>query len=281
MGRRPSVKIQTCLPSSGLCFVLSFTRTGNDSILRPRNKPVQKVNRDRFLPMPENTPQQMILSHALLKAGGLVLFACAAILSFKSTSLKVLMDPDALNMLIDRAGPWGPAAYIGITAVSICLFVPASIPVIAGGIIFGPFKGFFYVLTGCAAGASGAFLIGRSLGRDFIRKLMGRRIRGYDAAIRKNGFLTVFYLRILNFPFTPLNFGLGLTSVRFKDYLIGTALGVAVSVFVLTFLGGVLREAWVSGRWHLLLSGKSLAAAGLYTASVLIPLLVRKWKYRE
>ncbi len=224
-------------------------------------------------------PHHAVVSRALLKAAGLVLFAAAAVSAIRWTPLRALMDPDALNMLIARAGPWGPTAYIGITAASLCLFVPASIPVIAGGVIFGPFKGFIYVLAGCTLGATGAFVIGRNLGRDFARKLVGPRMRTYDEAIRKNGFIAVFYLRVLNFPFTPLNFGLGLTSVRYKDYLLGTTLGVAVSVFVLTFLGGILREAWVSGQWSLLVSGKSLAAGGLYAASMLVPLLIRRFRY--
>jgi uncharacterized membrane protein YdjX (TVP38/TMEM64 family) len=231
--------------------------------------------------MPQPTPPQPIPSHALLKAAGLVLFVIAAVAATQATSLNFIMDLDSLDILIDRMGPWGPAAFIGITAASICLFVPASIPVVAAGILFGPVTGFVYVLTGCTAGAGGAFLIGRFLGQDFARRLIGERIKAYDEAIRKNGFLTVFYLRALNFPFTPLNFGLGLTSVRFGDYVLGTTLGVSVSVFVLTFLGGVLREAWNTDRWHLLLSGKSLAALSLYAASMLLPLLIRRWRQSD
>lgn len=284
----------------------SFTRLCNHSILRPELethgiKPFRAVIFSRLIrspglipggktshpaffdnvePMFERPLSYGIFSPAVLKAAGLGLFLLTAVLLVRFTSLDLLLDPDALNATIERSGAWAPAAYIGITAASICLFVPATIPVIAAGIIFGPFKGFIYVLAGCAAGASGAFLLGRGLGRDFVRSIFGARMRGYDAAIRRNGFLAVFYLRILNFPFTPLNFGLGLTSVRFRDYVLGTTLGVAVSVFVLTFLGGIFREAWISGRWDLLLSEKSLAAAGLYSLSVLLPLLIRRWMKR-
>src|SRR3972149_4406711 len=43
-----------------------------------------------------------------------------------------------------------------------------------------------------------------------------------------NGFATVLYLRLVYFPFTPMNFGMGLTKVRFWDYFSGTALDIVV-----------------------------------------------------
>jgi uncharacterized membrane protein YdjX (TVP38/TMEM64 family) len=71
-------------------------------------------------------------------------------------------------------------------------------------------------------GASGAFFIGRELGRDFAASLVGDRLKKYDEGIERNGFATVLYLRLVYFPFTPMNFGMGLTRVRFWDYFFGT-----------------------------------------------------------
>jgi hypothetical protein len=71
------------------------------------------------------------------------------------------------------------------------------------------------------AGASAAFWIGRTLGREFAASLIGDRLKKYDDAIEKNGFATVLYLRLVYFPFTPMNFGMGLTKVRFWDYFFG------------------------------------------------------------
>ena len=65
--------------------------------------------------------------------------------------------------------------------------------------------------------------------------------------LNDNGFATVLYLRLIYFPFTPLNFGMGLTKVRFRDYFIGTGLGIIVGTFIFTFFVGTLREVW-AGR---------------------------------
>ena len=51
-------------------------------------------------------------------------------------------------------------------------------------------------------GASAAFWIGRTLGRDLAASLVGDRLKKYDEAIERNGFATVLYLRLVYFPFT-------------------------------------------------------------------------------
>ena len=88
----------------------------------------------------------------------------------------------------------------------------------------------------------------------------------------------MLYIRLLNAPFTPMNYGLSLTKVHFKDFFLGTGLGVMVSVFAITFLSGMIRDAWISGRWSDLLSLKVLFGVFLYGFSFFIPLILKKIK---
>ena len=53
-----------------------------------------------------------------------------------------------------------------------------------------------------------------------------------------------------------MNFGMGLTRVRFRDYFSGTALGIIVGTFIFTFFVGTVRDVWASGEWRELLSWK-------------------------
>jgi uncharacterized membrane protein YdjX (TVP38/TMEM64 family) len=64
-----------------------------------------------------------------------------------------------------------------------------------------------------------------------------------------NRFATVIYLRLVYFPFTPMNFGTGLTMVRFLDYFEGTGLGIIVGTFIFAFFIGTVKEVWASGDW--------------------------------
>ena len=125
-------------------------------------------------------------------------------------------------------------------------------------------------------GAAGAFLIGRYLGREFAASLIGDRLKKYDDAIERNGFATVLYLRLVYFPFTAMNFGMGLTKVRFREYLWGTGLGILVGTFIFTFFVGTVKEVWASGRWGELLSWKIFLSLGLFVFSLFIPKIIGK-----
>jgi len=214
----------------------------------------------------------------LVKVFILIAFVVVSIYLFQFTPVKDFLTPEALGRFLEDLGFWAPLIFILIHASSICLFFPASILTIIGAAIFGVYWGFLYVWIGAIMGASGAFFIGRTLGRDFAASLIGDRMRKYDDAIERNGFATVFYLRLINIPFTPLNYGMSLTKVRFWDYFFGTGLGVIVGLFIITFFGGALKQVWVSGNWGRLVSLKFFFSIALLIFSFFLPMIIKKLK---
>ena len=94
----------------------------------------------------------------------------------------------------------------------------------------------------------------------------------------RNGFATVLYLRLIYFPFTPMNFGMGLTSVRFWDYFAGTGLGIIVGTFIFTFFIGTIKDVWVSGDWGQLISFKVFFSVALFIFSFFLPKIIKKIK---
>lgn len=221
------------------------------------------------------------LKSTLVKAFILIALIIVSVYLFQFTSVKDFLTPEALGRFLEASGFWAPLVFILIHASSICLFLPASILTVIGAAIFGAYWGFLYVWIGAIIGASGAFLIGRTLGRGFVAYLIGDRIKKYDDAIERNGFATVFYLRLMNFPFTPLNYGMSLTKVHFWDYFFGTGLGVIIGLFVLTFLGGALKQVWVSGNWGGLISTKFFFSIALLMFSFFIPMIIKKLKFNK
>ena len=227
-------------------------------------------------------PDQLIRSRsrkkAAIKAALLVVFILSAICIVRFTSLKTYLTRETLEPLLESSGIWGPLIFIGVYAAGVCLFVPGTLLTALGAAVFGPYRGFVYVWLGAMAGACAAFWIGRTLGREFAASLIGDRLRKYDDAIERNGFAAVLYLRLVYFPFTPMNFGMGLTRVRFRDYFFGTALGILAGTFIFTFFVGTLKEVWVSGQWEQLFSFKVLFSVGLFLFSLFIPRMVKKIK---
>ncbi len=215
---------------------------------------------------------------AVLKAVILLGFIVAALVTVRSAGVQAVLTPGELGAWLAAAGYWAPLAFILFYAVGVCLFLPGTLLTALGAAIFGPYWGFLYVWIAAMLGATGAFLIGRYLGREFAAALIGDRLRKYDDAIERHGFATVLYLRLVYFPFTPMNFGMGLTKVRFKDYLWGTGLGILVGTFIFTFFVGTVKEAWVTGRWAELLSWKVFFSVALFIFSLFIPKIIKKLK---
>jgi uncharacterized membrane protein YdjX (TVP38/TMEM64 family) len=218
---------------------------------------------------------------ALVKASVLVAFVVIAISVIRFTPVKGFLTPEALSRFLEAAGILAPLVYMLIYAVGVCLFVPGTLLTALGAAIFGPYWGFLYVWVGAMIGASTAFWIGRTLGREFAASLIGDRLKKYDDGIERNGFATTLYLRLVYFPFTPMNFGMGLTKVRFRDYLFGTGLGIIVGTFIFTFFVGTLKEVWASGNWGELLSSKVFFSVGLFIFSLFIPKIIKKIRGKD
>jgi len=194
------------------------------------------------------------------------------------TPIKDLLTAKSLGGFLENAGYWAPFAYILLYTLGVSFFVPGTLLTAVGAVIFGPYRGFLYVWLGAMSGASMAFFIGRTLGREFAASLIGDKLKKYDDAIEKNGFATVLYLRLIYFPFTPLNFGMGLTKVRFLDYFLGTGLGIIAGTFIFTFFVGTIKEVWADGEWGQLLSWKVFFSLAFFGFSFFIPNILKRFK---
>lgn len=124
---------------------------------------------------------------------------------------------------VQSLGAWGPLVFILGYATATVAFAPAFILTLAAGVIFGLVKGALYTFIGATIGASLAFLIARYGARRAIeKKIAGNpKFAAIDGAVSKEGLKIVSLLRLSPvFPFNLLNYALGLTKVRFIDYLL-------------------------------------------------------------
>jgi len=218
---------------------------------------------------------------AVFKVILLIVFLLGAFILFRFTSFKEVLTAQKLGVFLNWAGFWAPLAFMLIYAIGVCLFLPGTLLAALGAAIFGSYLGFLYVWVGAMVGASVAFFIGRTLGREFASSLIGNRLKKYDDGIERNGFATVLYLRLIYFPFTPMNFGMGLTKVRFWDYAFGTGLGIIVGTFIFTFFVGTIREVWANSQWSELFSLKVIFSVTLFIFSLFIPKIINKIKNTE
>lgn len=143
---------------------------------------------------------------------------------------------------VTSLGFWGPLVFIGGYAVATVAFIPGSLLTLAAGAIFGLVRGTLFAIAGSTLGAIGAFLVARYGARTWVEKKLETkpRFRSIDKAVEQEGRKIVFLLRLSPiFPFNLLNYALGLTKVRLRDYAIA-CLGMIPGTFLYVYYGKAL-----------------------------------------
>ncbi len=155
---------------------------------------------------------------------------------------------DHVRSLVDAAGPFGPAAFVAAYALLTVALVPATIPSLAAGALFGPVWGSLLVVAGATAGAVAAFEIARRVGHQRTRRLVGERVLRADAWMHRRGISGVIGLRLLPVvPFNALNYAFGLSSVRRRDHALGTAIGIIPGSVAFVALGDSIGDPGSAG----------------------------------
>jgi uncharacterized membrane protein YdjX (TVP38/TMEM64 family) len=145
---------------------------------------------------------------------------------------------------VQGLGVWGPVLFIAGYAVGVVALVPAVLFTLAGGAIFGLVRGTIYVFVAAVAGSIGAFLVSRYVARGAVeRRLAGNpRFAAIDRAVGEQGLRIVFLLRLSPaFPFTLLNYVLGLTRVRLRDYALAS-FGMIPGTLLYVYYGKVAGD---------------------------------------
>lgn len=154
-------------------------------------------------------------------------------------------DVRLLRDQVDAAGPWGAAVFVAGYAVLCLLPAPKALLTALGGLLFGLWLGALLSWIAALTGAAAAFLLGRVLGRDAVDRLTRGRVERADRLLAQHGLGAVLAARLTPvLPFTVINYAAGLTGVRWRDYLLGSALGMVPGSLAYAALG-----AWGTDPW--------------------------------
>jgi uncharacterized membrane protein YdjX (TVP38/TMEM64 family) len=185
------------------------------------------------------------------------------------------LQQDKLRELIAAYGALAPAIYILIYSLAPVLFLPGLPITIAGGIMFGPFWGVVYTITGATIGASLAFLTARYVARDWVAaKLTGPKWEKLDSEVARHDWKVVAFTRLIPaFPFNLLNYAFGLTKVPFAHYVIATFVCMLPACIAFIVFSSSILDL-VRGN----ISPASLLGIGLIVLVSLIPVLYRRFR---
>ncbi|MBA3799672.1 MAG: TVP38/TMEM64 family protein [Geodermatophilaceae bacterium] len=134
---------------------------------------------------------------------------------------------DELRVTVAKVGWSGPVLYAVAYAGLVLTPLPATISTITAGILFGLPVGLAVSLAGAVVGASIGFGLSRVLGRGAVERLDSDRLHRLDDLLRRRGLIAVIGIRLVPLlPFAALNYACGLSAVRPRDFVLGTAIGI-------------------------------------------------------
>jgi len=246
------------------------------SVVDPEHPITPELMLPRFLPKKTQKPARSRLIQWLLLISAISLLAAL----WHWTPLRDWANVDTVSSLITtfREMAMAPLWVIGGFLVAGLVAFPFSLLILATVAVFGPLEGFFYSLAGGLLSAVGVYGIGELLGRSMVRQLAGEKLNTISQTLARNGLLTIIAVRIIPVaPFSIINLVAGASHINFRDYVIGTVLGMTPGMLALIIIAGQVRNAisepGITTTISLLLSTSIIAAAAF--------LLVRWLKHRS
>ncbi|MCW8386546.1 TVP38/TMEM64 family protein [Fluoribacter dumoffii] len=163
---------------------------------------------------------------------------------------------------VHHLGWFAPLLFLIIYCFATIMFLPTMVITLAGGALFGPFFGTLLNLIGATSGAAFSFLITRHLVYNWFSQRKGKRLKKLISAVEQKGWLIVAVLRLFPIiPFNIVNYGLGLTGIGFRSYLITTFIFLVPAEIIYTYFGYAGMEALLQqGAFY---KNKEILIAGL------------------
>jgi uncharacterized membrane protein YdjX (TVP38/TMEM64 family) len=137
----------------------------------------------------------------------------------------------------------GPFAAVACVPAFVLLNFVVTWPILAGaaGLLFGTAAGTPLALAGVTGAALAQMAIARYLAGEHAGRLLPERARGIERFLQRSGTVAILESRIVPaLPYGAVNYASGLTSLRYRQMAIGTAVGAAPKVFGYVALGGSL-----------------------------------------
>ncbi|MFP4483902.1 MAG: TVP38/TMEM64 family protein [Spirochaetaceae bacterium] len=184
----------------------------------------------------------VLFSPGTLLAGAVFLGAVAAVVVINRVGPHDLFDAAGLKAFAADLGWTGPAAYVGILALTVVVSQLPGLPLAVGaGMLWGVLPGFLLSLCGGFLGSVVAYFIGRRLGRDAVYAFTGRRFSFKQGVVTRVAGIFIGITRLIPvLPFDMVSYAAGIAGIPFGVYAAATLLGMAPSTLLIVYLGSTM-----------------------------------------
>jgi len=207
-----------------------------------------------------------------------ILIAIGLLAAAATSFALLLIGRWALGLVewVHGAGAAGVGVFALVYIVATALLLPGSILTLGAGFAYGPVWGSLLVSPISVLAATVSFVLARFVARDWVSRKVARdpRFAAIDAAVGESGLKIVVLLRLSPvLPFNLMNYALGLTRVRLRDYVLGSWVGMLPATVMYVYLGSIVTSASElasgerpdAGPWGRVLYWGGLAATLLVT----------------
>jgi uncharacterized membrane protein YdjX (TVP38/TMEM64 family) len=159
-----------------------------------------------------------------------------------------LWNAERYDALVRQLGPLAPLFAIGAMVIVSFLPLPAETVAVANGMAFGRWEGFVLTWLGAMIAAVLAFGLARWLGAPLIKRILPEAaIDKFETLVRRRGTPFLLFIRMIPLvPYTIVNYGSGLSPIRFRTYLWTSAIGMAPPIFAFVCAGALMRDQpWI------------------------------------
>jgi phosphatidylserine/phosphatidylglycerophosphate/cardiolipin synthase-like enzyme/uncharacterized membrane protein YdjX (TVP38/TMEM64 family) len=141
--------------------------------------------------------------------------------------------------------PWRVPLVLTVFVAASIVAVPILALIGATVVALGPVLGFVCSAVGTLLAASATFGLGRLMGRKPLQRWLGRRVDALEERIAKRGVIAIALIRKVPIaPFTIVNLAIGALGIRFRDFILGTALGMLPGIAAFAFVSERVIDAW-------------------------------------
>lgn len=205
------------------------------------------------------------MSRTLLKGIGLLVVVVLLGVMWHLLQRYDLLTQARLSDLIGiirqwRTAPWMFIAVMATYAGALLVMFPLSLLVVVTGLLFGPIWGLAYATLGTLTSSVVSYWVGHWLGREALMRYGGRHLRGLSGYLSQRGIRTMTVINLLPLaPFTLTNMLAGAFHLKFRDYMIGSTLGIVPGLAAVILLGSQLGALFTAASAKEI----TLAAVGL------------------
>lgn len=193
--------------------------------------------------MKQSTRRRIVCALSLI-----LFFATMILLTllFQERLLLFVKDPLLLRAQIDEAGFWGWLIFTGAMAAQVVLAIIPGHPFeVAAGICFGVWLGVILTALGAALGSAVNFALARIFGMKalttFYPPEKTKKLFFLKESKRRNLYTFITFL-VPGIPKDMLAYFMGMTSIRFWDFMLFSTLGRLPGILIAVIGGAAILE---------------------------------------